>query len=349
MSLRILTCLSDGAIHSIEELAERFALSSIEIDRHIEILLSLDIELISVEINHQGKESRGYQWSEPLMLLNQNILNEALGTAVEVIPMIDSTNQYLLNQVEAMSNMISSKEPITLPRLLQSGTVCVAEYQSQGRGRRGKKWLSPFASNLYLSMYWRFENNISAIMGLSLVIGIVTVEALEKLGFVGIKLKWPNDLYYQDQKIAGILVEMSGQSHGAIDIVIGIGINVTMNRTQVQLDQPWSCLKEVVNNSTLEGGSLDRNQLTITIVKAWRDALRQYECYGMESFMPRWSRLDNFMGKRVQLMLERNGKHEIEVEGVVRGIDHQGALLIENEHGQQQRYICGELSLRNKF
>ncbi|MBO0216965.1 biotin--[acetyl-CoA-carboxylase] synthetase, partial [Vibrio sp. Vb2880] len=89
-------------------------------------------------------------------------------------------------------------------------------------------WVSGSGPNFYLSMYWRLDGGMAAAMGLSLVIGIAAVEAWEEVGMQGVKLKWPNDLYYQDKKLAGILVEMSGQAGGAAHLVIGRGLSIGM-------------------------------------------------------------------------------------------------------------------------
>ena len=146
---------------------------------------------------------------EPIQLLNaEKILSQLDDGSVAVLPVIDSTNQYLLDRIGE----------------LKSGDACVAEYQHAGRGRRGRKWFSPFGANLYLSMFWRLEQGPAAAIGLSLVIGIVMAEVLRKLGADKVRVKWPNDLYLQDRKLAGILVELTGKTGDAAQIVIGAGI-----------------------------------------------------------------------------------------------------------------------------
>jgi len=247
-------------------------------------------------------------------------LKDPLGSgSISVIPVIDSTNQYLLDRINE----------------LDSGSVCLAEYQSSGRGRRGRQWVSPFGANLYLSMYWRLDAGMAAAMGLSLVVGVAVVEALEKLGVHGIKLKWPNDLYYNDQKLAGILVEMSGQAGGAANLVIGMGLNIAMEAGSEDIDQPWTSLNKVT-----DGGVPGRNELAQALIVTLRNALVDYEQSGMVGFVPRWNRLDNFLGRQVRLII---GPREI--EGEVMGIDEQGAVILKNENGIQS-FIGGEISLR---
>ncbi|WP_394249085.1 bifunctional biotin--[acetyl-CoA-carboxylase] ligase/biotin operon repressor BirA [Vibrio profundi] len=311
--LTLLECLSDGQFHSGEALGDKIGVSRAAISKHIKGIQEWGIDIYRVQ-------GRGYQLANELELLDSNKLETPQGCgSICVIPVIDSTNQYLLDRVNQ----------------LESGSVCLAEYQSSGRGRRGRQWVSPFGANLYLSIYWRLDAGMAAAMGLSLVVGVAVVEALEKLGVYGIKLKWPNDLYFNDQKLAGILVEMSGQAGGAANLVIGMGLNIAMDTGTEDIDQPWTSLTKVTGG-TLPG----RNQLAQALIVALRNALIDYEQSGMVGFVPRWNRLDNFLGRQVRLII---GPREI--EGEVMGIDEQGAVILKNENGIQS-FIGGEISLR---
>jgi len=312
IKLAILKSLSTGDFISGEELGEQLGISRAAISKHIKGIQDWGIDIFRV----QGK---GYQLSQPLQLLDESILKASLNTPVELIPIIDSTNQYLLDQVNE----------------LESGSVCIAEYQAKGRGRRGREWVSPFGSNLYMSMFWRLDAGMAAAMGLSLVVGVAIVEALEKLGLNGVKLKWPNDLYYQDRKLAGILVEMSGQAGGAANLVIGMGMNLMMPEQTEGITQPWASLTEVADKE-----HIDRNQLAITMINTLNSALSDYEIYGMSGFVERWNRLDNFLGRPIKLIM---GPREI--TGIAKGINEQGAVLLETENGVES-FIGGEISLR---
>ena len=207
--LALLKCLSDGEFHSGEDLGEMIGVSRAAISKHIKGIQEWGLDIYRV----QGK---GYKLANQLDMLDQEKLSAPSPDAsLELIPIIGSTNQHLLERTNT----------------LESGSVCIAEYQAAGRGRRGREWVSPFGANLYLSMYWRLDAGMAAAMGLSLVVGVAVVEALEEMGVEGIKLKWPNDLYHNDKKLAGILVELSGQSGGAAHIVIGLGLNLSMDPT----------------------------------------------------------------------------------------------------------------------
>ena len=310
--LHILKTLSDGEFHSGEALGHDLGISRAAIAKHIKGLSEWGVDIYRIQ-------GRGYQLAHPMQLLDETRLTDSSEPKLELIPVIDSTNQYLLERVNES----------------EKGRVCVAEYQASGRGRRGRQWVSPFGSNLYLSMYWRLDAGMAAAMGLSLVIGIAAVEALEEMGIQGVKLKWPNDLYYQDKKLAGILVEMSGQAGGAANLVIGMGLNIGMPDKQPDIDQPWTTLNQVCADHRL-----DRTQLALTLIEHWKTILVDYEMMGLAGFVDRWNRLDNFIGRPVKLLMGAR-----EVKGIVQGIDQQGGVVLETDNGLET-YIGGEISLR---
>ncbi|MGB5445912.1 MAG: bifunctional biotin--[acetyl-CoA-carboxylase] ligase/biotin operon repressor BirA, partial [Psychromonas sp.] len=218
---------------------------------------------------------------------------------------------------------------------LKNGQTCIAEYQLAGRGRRGRTWVSPFASHLYFSFYWRFDAGIDKISGLSLLVGIAAVNALEKIGIQGVSLKWPNDLYYQGKKLAGILIELNAQATEACHCVIGIGINVKMPPEQAKLiDQPWADLH------SLSADSIDRNRLSATLITELQSLLPDYEKNGLMPYLPRWFELDCFLDKQVNLLIA-----DKITTGICRGINQQGALLLELD-GQIKEFVGGEISLR---
>ncbi len=310
--LAILKQLADGDFHSGEVLGAQLGISRAAISKHIQGIREWGVDVFRV----QGK---GYQLAQAMTLLDQSVIQSQVNNPVELHPIIGSTNQYLLDHVET----------------LVSGTVCLAEYQASGRGRRGRHWVSPFGANLYLSIYWRLDAGMAAAMGLSLVVGVAIVGALEAMGVDGVKLKWPNDLYYQDKKLAGILVEMSGQAGAAAHLVIGMGINLAMRDNEGNIDQPWISLAEVTGQSRI-----DRNALAINLIAALDRTLRQYEISGMQNFVERWNRWDNFIGRPVKLLMGAN-----EVRGIERGIDEHGGVLLETEEGLKS-FIGGEISLR---
>lgn len=310
--LKLVEILSDGEFHSGEQLGESLGMSRAAINKHIQTLKSWGLDIYTVT-------GKGYSLPAPMQLLNEEtILAQLHQPNLAIIPVIDSTNQYLLERMNE----------------LQSGDACIAEYQQAGRGRRGRQWFSPFGANLYMSMYWRLEQGPAAAMGLSLVIGIVIAETLQQLGAQDVRVKWPNDLYLQDRKLAGILVELTGKTGDAAQIVMGAGINLAMRGAEAaQINQGWINLQEA-------GIAIDRNDLAAKLINSLREALPLFERDGLAPFTERWKALDNFFNRPVKLLIG-----EREIHGIARGIDKQGGLLLEQD-GEVKSWVGGEISLR---
>lgn len=310
--LTLISILSDGEFHSGEHLGEQLGMSRAAINKHIQTLRDWGVDVFTVP-------GKGYSLPDPIQLLNEELIKSQIDTgSIAVLPVIDSTNQYLLERLDK----------------LQSGDACIAEYQQAGRGRRGRQWFSPFGANLYLSMYWRLEQGPAAAVGLSLVIGIVMAEVLQELGAENVRVKWPNDLYLNDRKLAGILVELTGKTGDAAQIVIGAGINLAMRNVATDvINQSWINLQEA-------GINIDRNALAIKIIKELRKALQLFEDEGLVPFLSRWESLDNFINRQVKLIIG-----DREIHGISRGINEQGGLLLEQD-GVIKPWVGGEISLR---
>ncbi|MEC5321533.1 bifunctional biotin--[acetyl-CoA-carboxylase] ligase/biotin operon repressor BirA [Brenneria populi subsp. brevivirga] len=310
--LKLISVLSDGGFYSGEVLGEMMGMSRAAINKHIQTIREWGVDVFTVT-------GKGYCLPAPMQLLSEEkILSLLPEGGATVLPVVDSTNQYILDRFNALS----------------SGDACIAEYQQSGRGRRGRRWFSPFGANLYLSLYWRLEQGPAAAVGVSLVIGIVMSEVLHKLGAEGVRVKWPNDLYLNDRKLAGILVELTGKTGDAAHLVIGVGINLRMReQTENVIDQGWINLQEA-------GISVDRNILAATLISELRRALAMFEQQGLSPFISRWQQLDNYYNRPVKLIIGNR-----EIHGVDRGIDGQGALLLETD-GEITPYIGGEISLR---
>ncbi len=309
----LLGLLADGRFHSGEQIGRHLAISRAAVSQQLKGLRELGIEIFSLT-------GTGYRLSQPLQLLDEGRLNQAVGGApVHCVAVIDSTNRYLMSRLSEW----------------QRGECLLAECQTAGRGRRGRPWISPFGGQLILSLYWRLDEGMPAAMGLSLVVGVALVEALEACGYPGVRLKWPNDLYLNGRKLAGILVEMSATVGGACHLVVGVGLNLTLpHHSGEQIDQPWTDL------ASLGGGPIERQALTVAVIRQLRQALTAFEQAGLAPFMPRWNRLDQFRDQRVRLQMGERVQ-----EGIARGIDAQGALQLETAAGLQS-IIGGELSLR---
>lgn len=307
--LKLIEILADGEFHSGEELAASFGITRAGINKYMKVLREWGLDFTSV----QGK---GYCLTAPIDLIKKCKIDHyyQADSRCEILPIIDSTNQYLLDKIGQ----------------LRSGDSCVAEFQSKARGRRGRRWFSPFGSNLYFSMYWQLEQGVAAAMGLSLVVGIVIADTLRELSGQDIKVKWPNDLYLNDQKLAGILVELAGKTGDCAHAIIGIGVNLMMTNPDPNIvNQKWANL-----------GKVDRNLLVARIVKNLNIKLSEFEKQGLAPFISDWNRLDNFANRPVKLLIGDNI-----IRGIAKGINEQGALMLEQD-GKIHAHIGGEISLR---
>lgn len=233
---------------------------------------------------------------------------------------IDSTNTFLLNA--------SARESI-------HGVICWAESQSAGKGRRGRRWVSPFAKNIYMSYGWRVDTRQRAIDGLSLCTGVAVVRALEACGVGGLKLKWPNDVIANTGKIAGILIEIGQFQAGIAQIVIGIGINLALSaKDAIDIDQPWS---DIERHSTRK---LSRNQLLAELLEAIATMLLAFETEGFLCCQAAWQELDAYKNQQIELI--QGSKRHV---GENLGVDPHGNIKMK-VNGEIRSFNAGEVSLR---
>lgn len=313
--LTLLKLLKDGRFHSGEALGAALGVSRSAVWKqlqHLEAELNLPIHKV------RGK---GYQLASPLVFLNaENIALNApsLEWPIHISDSIDSTNTEGL-------------------RLADSGCpapfLVLAEQQTAGRGRRGRKWVSPYAQNVYYSLVLRIESGLSQLEGLSLVVGLAVMRALRESGVQGAALKWPNDVLVGQKKIAGILLELVGDPADICHVVLGIGINVNMRRTE-EVDQQWTSVQ-------LETGSpVDRNALVAQLSMQLQAYLERHKTDGFVSLQEEWEQNHAWQGRSVSLIAGVN-----QIDGDVLGVDHQGALRL-SVNGVEKIYSGGELSLR---
>jgi BirA family biotin operon repressor/biotin-[acetyl-CoA-carboxylase] ligase len=237
-----------------------------------------------------------------------------------VLGEIDSTNRYLMDRARQGASEV---------------WACMAERQTEGRGRRGRAWVSPFGGNLYLSVLKRFAASPEHLQGLSLAMGVAVAGALESVGVEGVELKWPNDLLLGGSKLAGVLLEMISEPRGPSRVVIGIGINVRMpEAARAHIDQPWADLASA-------GVDPGRNRLAAVVLAEILRALKRFDTSGFEPFRAEWQTRDA-MGDRPVVLESADSR----IHGYVRGVDPTGALLLEVD-GDVRRVLAGDISLRS--
>ena len=318
---QLLQLLSDGEYHSGEGLGQALGVSRMAVWKQIKALRESGVEL-------QTRHGKGYRLPAAVELLDRELIHRAVTPAtraglesIEVMLEIDSTNNHLRN------------------RALQgapSGSVCLAEQQQGGRGRRGRDWVSPFAANLYFSLLWRISAGAMALGGLSLVTGIAVVRGLRCFGIESAGLKWPNDILVHNAKLAGILIDVVGESTGPCAVVIGVGVNVRMPQgAAAGIDQPWTDLGSLTGQD-----AISRNRLAACLLDQLLPAIAEFETQGLQPFMAEWQRYDIVQGRPVDLQLASGV-----VSGTACGIDAGGALLVETADGRR-RFTSGEVSVR---
>ena len=210
-----------------------------------------------------------------------------------------------------------------LPAGDSHGMAVLAEEQTQGRGRRGRSWHSPRGANLYLSLGWRFHGPADRLSGLSLAIGAMLAEAIATDCDVDLALKWPNDLYYGERKLGGVLIELLSEKSGAIPVIAGIGLNVNMPVEDIDaIQRPWTDLV------TARGAQVDRNGLAAQMISQVASGLSDISDGDMGSWLERWRQRDFLLGRRVLVEGTPN------IAGKAAGVDGNGALLVSTETGQ---------------
>ncbi|MDG1818200.1 MAG: bifunctional biotin--[acetyl-CoA-carboxylase] ligase/biotin operon repressor BirA [Porticoccaceae bacterium] len=324
----ILNILKDGNFHSGESLGEALGCSRTAVWKQLQKLEALGLEIESIK----GTGYRvvgGFELLEPQLIKAQltAMASEELGD-LEVFKCIDSTNKY-------------AREKAEISRA--SGSVVLAEQQSAGRGRRGKSWISPFAANIYLSIVWDFEQGAQALEGLSLAVGVAVKRALNAQAVKGVQLKWPNDIYVEGKKLGGILLEMIGDPAGQCSVIVGVGINVAMPKSQgSEIDQEWTDIRsQLQNSSTAEVDSPSRNKLAADLISELVALLRNFQAQGFSMYRDEWQAADAFFGQEAVISTPKQS-----ITGIVKGVDPNGALRLQLENGKIETFIGGELSLR---
>lgn len=322
---RLLALLADGSFHSGEQLAKRLRISRGGVWKLIGALRDVGIEIESIP-------RQGYRLPHAVDLLDKSELLESMAPAarallerVDILLSVDSTNRYVYENGDAS---------------LGHAQLCMAELQNAGRGRRGRSWVAPFGSGICMSLGWQFRESPPTFSALSLAIGVAVIKALRRFGAVDVGLKWPNDLLWRQRKLGGILIEMRGESAGPCQVVIGLGLNMRMPAAvRVALAEQQAALIADVRE-ILQDKTPTRSVLAAAVAEEMIDLLPVFATDGFAPWLEQWRQLDALANTQVKVI---NGTET--TLGVARGVDTDGALLIEVE-GQLRRFVSGEVSLR---
>lgn len=320
MNLQLLNALADGEFHSGAQLSKVLGVSRTTVWNQIKELEPLGIEVHSVR-------GRGYRISGGLDLIDGEHLQhqlEGLGIA-EHLDLVDLVAQCESTNLSAQRASLNGHKR----------ALFISEYQSSGRGRRGRAWASPFASNLYFSLSWPFSGGVASLEGLSLAVGVALRRALQALHIDDVQLKWPNDLLLNGRKLGGVLIEVGGDLSGECTAVIGIGLNVSMpDSVEQQIDQPWADLRGRLP------ADLTRSDLLAVVLLHLIQMLDEYSSTGFSSMQAEWQAANAFRDKSVSLLIGQR-----RVDGLCLGVDATGALRLQTAEGEQC-FQGGEISLR---
>lgn len=324
---RLLAALAPGNSISGAALAAQAGVTRTAIWKQVEALRARGLPI-------EARGATGYRLPWPVQMLDVSRIREALPApvsdsmgALEVHWELDSTSSELQRRGAGAADC----------------SIVLAETQLAGRGRRGRPWLSPPGLNVYLSFLKRFDRGFAALSGLSLAVGVIVLSALEELGVKGAGLKWPNDVLAVEHgqaggKLAGILVELSGEYQGPCAAIIGVGLNLRMTpELRLQAGQPASDL------ATLTGGTPpDRNRVAAALITALMGGLEQFERDGFPAFMTDYRRHDLLRGQSLQLTGALG-----EFAGSGAGVDEAGALLVCRADGSLHRVDSADVTVRH--
>jgi BirA family biotin operon repressor/biotin-[acetyl-CoA-carboxylase] ligase len=320
LTFQALRRLADGRFHSGAEVARELGRSRATLSEALKLAPRLGIELFSV----RGK---GYKLATPIEFIDVARVKSAMGAAakrvsLEVVDEIDSTSTRLMERA-------SGGAP--------SGTCLVAEWQSAGRGRRGRTWVASLGGSLTFSLLWRFERGAGHLGGLSLAVGVAVAKALAACGVERAQVKWPNDVVCDFRKIAGILVETAGEMQGPSVAVVGVGVNYRLGeRVLDRIDQP------VTDVAQCSGSPPARGELLARLLAEMCATLEAFDRHGFPALRDAWRALHAYDGRRVRVMPGRDAAFDAEVVDV--GAD--GVLVVRRPEGQLVSLASAEISLR---
>ncbi len=319
----LLVLLSDGELHSGEWLAKELAQTRAAVWKGVQRLRATGIEVHAVA-------RRGYRLANRVELLDARRITAELteeGRAhlhgLELRYEVDSTNTRLL---------------AAAPPPPGTADVCASELQHAGRGRLGRRWIAPFGGGIAMSLGWTCSDVVRTLPALSLGVGVAVSRALARAGAQGITLKWPNDIWFRDRKLGGVLIELRAESGGPAHVVIGVGINVSL---------PAQARREIEAGGAAVAAAADacaappsRNAVAGAILDELLSMLVRYERLGFSAFRDEWTTLDGLRDRPAEVTVGGTT-----IRGVARGVDSDGALLLETRDGLQ-RFVSGEASLR---
>ena len=314
----ILKLLSNGGFHSGETMAQHLQVSRATVHNDL-------IEIEEAGIAVQRIHGKGYRLTQPWQPLDEHAIHIALA---DVAVRFDV-------QVQGQA---TSSNALLLQRAAQgapSGSVLAVELQTAGRGRLGRVWHSSLGNALTFSVLWRFDCGLNALSGLSLAVGLAIVRALQRVGLPNAGLKWPNDVMAGGAKLGGVLLEAQGDMLGPCAVVIGIGLNCSLPlHLEQRIEQSATALDQLVDEMP------SRNDLLAAMLQELAKVLDEFAQQGFAAMAGDWQRHHARQDERITLNMPDGSK----VQGMARGVNARGELLLETAGGLQT-FSSGEVGL----
>jgi BirA family biotin operon repressor/biotin-[acetyl-CoA-carboxylase] ligase len=319
---QILTALrqaGDGAV-SGADLSQRLGISRAAIWARIEELRSLGYEIEASP--HQGYQLLGV----PDVLHADDLLslvgdNKVIGRDIRVFDQTDSTND--------VAEKLARDG-------VQEGVVVFAEAQTKGRGRLGRRWISPPRKGLWFSVLLRPDLRPQAATQLTVAAAVALARAIRKQDGLDPEIKWPNDILIRGKKVAGMLTELNAELDHIKYVILGIGVDVNLSPADLPPD-----LRKLATSLKMETGrTIRRAELAAAILREFDDT---YACICRQQFAMlanEWAEQCTTLGRRVCIRVGDRA-----VRGRAESLDEDGALLLRTEHGHLERIIGGDVTL----
>lgn len=313
----LLDLIKDGNFVSGVTLAKNLNVSRATIS-----LWMKDIERYGITVHKVS--GKGYRLSDPIVLHDREQILEYISVemksklkVIDIAVEVDSTN----------------RNALAAEYLQGDWRLYLTEYQSEGRGRRGKTWLSPLGANLLFSLGHKATLKPEVLYLASIVCGLAVVEVIQKLTTDKVMLKWPNDIYVRDRKLAGILCELQGTLHDEPILVMGIGINVKYKPSHTDIP--------AIRIIDFASSSVSRDQLVAEIAENIIAKIEQADTTGLEVALSGWREADYLFGKKILVTAGPNA-----FEGIAQGINESGQLIVVLPDGTAKTFSGGEVSVR---
>lgn len=285
-------------IQAVDELLTQLQLTENELLSHVAELKTMGLEVFA--------NSKSIRLDSTIDTIDINYLHQQLKSKQINKP---------------LSYYFTAKSSNLLARQNKTPVIVLCDHQTQGKGRQNKAWLTPLGQSIAISISHQFNLGLSTLTGLNIAIAVAVIDCIEQFGEHQLSLKWPNDVIGKKGKVAGILIEASGNSQMSF-VVIGIGIN--WNLSQKLLD---GIEQECMN---LELDQVTRNEFIVALVNQIEKQLAEFAQNQLENTIHRWHKYDGFVGKDIQiiqegqsqkaryLQVDANGYLQVEINGTIK-------------------------------